>query len=119
MSEEFIKMTFEDLCVLEENAQLRASLADAQAEIERIKNPWRPIEDAPRDETSVDLWVEFRHPTQGKIMTQFRLADCWYCPEHQAWVRAGLYDEGPELVEGEGVKITHYAPIPAPPGGEK
>jgi hypothetical protein len=76
---------------------------------------WQAIKTAPKDETTVDLWlVGSPFKNKPELQTGFRVPDCWYCPEEKSWLRADGYGEI-EKVKGRGIKITHWMPRPAPP----
>lgn len=76
---------------------------------------WMPISEAPKGEITVDLWVVGTpFPDKPEINAGFRLPDCWYCPEEQAWVRPDFLGEV-EKIEADNFKITHWMPLPQPP----
>jgi len=76
---------------------------------------WQKIKTAPKNETTVDLWVlGTPFPEKPKHNFGFRLPDCWYCPDNKAWLITDGYGEA-EKVKGRGLKITHWMPLPAPP----
>lgn len=89
---------------------LRQALLESQAEVARLKKPWRPISEAPKDETSVDLLLKYKHPKTGEAR-YYRLTDCWYCPDSNNWLRNGHFDEV-DIISDPDNKITHYTPIP-------
>ncbi len=71
---------------------------------------WQPIETAPKDETSIDVWVE----SHG---IAYRIADVWWNPDDTMplggcwWDKDADYGDGGPLT---GVP-THWMPLPAPP----
>lgn len=92
--------------------QLRAALAEAQAEIERLKKPWKSIEDAPRDGARILTYSpKAANYEKAEIRINRWHNECWWNCNNTYWAP------------------THYAPIPAPPsdmvipiseqGGEK
>lgn len=70
---------------------------------------WQPIETAPRDETSVDLWVE------GKRFG-WRVPNAWWCPTEQAWITSDADYGEPGTCIGPMDKATHWQPLPKAPG---
>jgi hypothetical protein len=70
---------------------------------------WKPIETAPKDETTVDLWVK----TTDSREFGFRLTNAHYCPEEGNWlINAGGLEGYEELT---GAIATHWRPLPEPP----
>lgn len=71
---------------------------------------WLPIESAPKDETSVDLWVV----GNGRC---WRIPDAWWCPHDEAWMtfEADYGSPGPCL--GPNDKATHWMWRPGGPEG--
>ena len=67
------------------------------------ESPWRSMESAPKDETTVDLWT-----SAGE-----RLADCHYCVSTGTWKY---------WLDGRWVHIvstpTHWMHLPAAPEGK-
>lgn len=88
-------------------AAIRA-LATAPAETEKPETGWRPIGEAPKDETEVDLWVVDR--LSG---LQWRQPTAWW--DETRWVV--LDDEGEVREVGcEGIQVpTHFMLPPTPP----
>ncbi len=71
---------------------------------------WRPIEEARRDGSKVDLWCAPQHFSSGPG----RVTDCWF--SNGRWWR---YDEaGDDQCRSEVWWATHYRPLPPPPGKE-
>ncbi len=72
----------------------------------RRASPWQPIETAPRDGTSVDLWIE-----SGR--GGYRL-------ENHCFINGSWRDEN-GLPFGNPVtsSATHWMPLPEPPEGKK
>jgi hypothetical protein len=66
---------------------------------------WMPIETAPRDETSVDLWVK-------SDFISYRLTDAWWCSDGECWYARGSYGDTEPLTDGT---PTHWIPIPKAP----
>ena len=73
---------------------------DRAAQVEALG--WRPIEDAPRDGTLIDLWEDD---------TKERLPDCMWC--RGTWRQFQHPDE--EWVDVMYGTITHFMPLPQPP----
>ena len=70
---------------------------------------WQPIETAPKDGTSVDLWVVPRGFSAGGG----RVCDAWFF-DGQWWVYA---EDGDEQNRGKipNEIVTHWMPPPEPP----
>jgi hypothetical protein len=89
-------------------AEARAALkADLRTAISSLRGSggWRPIEEAPKDGTPVDLWM--RHEDR-----ELRRADSCWDVDHQEWrfrdgFRESQYVHAPV--------ITHFQPLPPPP----
>ncbi len=62
---------------------------------------WRPIETAPKDGTFVDLWAGDR------------IHDCFWCSKRGLWVQ---FQDDSYQAELREEPITHWLPLPAPPG---
>jgi len=82
---------------------------------------WQPIESAPLDETSVDLWVivtdEQLRKNNPNAPRGTRATNCWYCPEQKSWLYGGAdkaFDEPEDLI-AFGLTPTHWMPLPEPP----
>jgi hypothetical protein len=70
---------------------------------------WQDIETAPRDGTSVDLWVSA--PPQMISTGAGRVTDCWFFSGK--WWR---YDgQGDEYCRSEVANATHWMPLPEHP----
>lgn len=80
-------------------------------------NEWRTIKDAPRDGTSIDVWLtSILEPKIG-----FRKPDVWwgsYCQDFEGWI-SKTYDGCNVYIEWaqDGYKATHWMPQPEPPEG--
>jgi hypothetical protein len=73
---------------------------------------WKPIETAPKDGTSIDLWV-----VDAKISHEKRVTGCHWDAEERGFCSCEYYDGKTrrfrvELYYGE---PTHWMPIPPPP----
>lgn len=71
---------------------------------------WRPIETAPKYETSVDLWVE-----NGTCEHGWRITDAWWCADAQAWLTSDADYGMPGNCLGPDDRATYWMPRPAPP----
>jgi hypothetical protein len=78
-------------------ADLEARLATAEGEVVRLREPWQPIETAPKDGTRVLLWRRAIRDQPTPIM-----ADGFWC--ETCWVWPYLLSEP-----------THWQPLLAPP----
>lgn len=76
---------------------------------------WRPISEAPKDGTLVDLWVWHSHPDDAEEIPRNRLTDCFYRDGH--WC---LFDECGEVLvlEHSGFTPSYFCAIPVPPAPE-
>jgi hypothetical protein len=73
----------------------------------RSKQPrWRPIETAPRDGTTLDLWAYF--PEHDKAR---RIADAFWNTEENAWQLGGFNSKQFSYPP----TISHWMPLPAAP----
>ena len=84
---------------------------------ERPAPTWQPIESAPKERTlgepQVDLWMEvYASPASFGMSDSFRVPDCWRDYTTGKWVHR---DRG-EVRELNERYITHWMPLPAPPG---
>lgn len=107
-------------CCIANNA-LRTQLSEALEEIERLKHPHRPIEEAPKDGTYFDGWwliddewervpdVSWRKPAH-ECISQY----CDSCPED--W---DVYAFRQAWPDNAWTKLTHYTPIPDIEGEKK
>ena len=66
-----------------------------------ITEGWRPIAEAPKDGTPVDVWCASPSDPNGG----FRLVDALWDEESKLWMGAG----------GCWGSVTHFMPLPAPP----
>lgn len=67
-------------------------------------NPWQPIETAPKDGTSVDLWT-----------TDGRLVECYWATDPKAgWYSFDLSHGCGGLLDEDGITATHWAPVVEP-----
>lgn len=73
---------------------------------------WKPIAEAPLDETTVDLWID-RPALMGGMFPakSYRVADCRFLNEN--WLRPGLN----RFVDWD--HATHWKPTPTTPPGEE
>lgn len=81
--------------------QLEAEEAALQCALEAVRgkvSPWRPIEEAPRDGTVLDLRA-----------SDIRWCDCFWHEDYGAWY---TYQDGGHLL---GVEPSHFMPLPTPP----
>lgn len=85
-----------------ERDQLKLELDRLQAALRREQ--WRPIDEAPKDGTPIDLWVTF--PTRPEIQPQ-RYTDCFWEKELNRWNCVHGYDAC--------FVPTHYRELPEPP----
>lgn len=70
---------------------------------------WQPIEIAPKDETTVDVWVQ--GPVHG-----YRVASIWWCPRENGWYDPdACYGDGGLAELSEGHAFTHWMPLPPAP----
>lgn len=69
---------------------------------------WQPIETAPKDETSVDLWV------QGEGFA-WRVPNAWWCPRDEAWITADADYGEPGSCIGPMDRATFWRAVPEPP----
>jgi hypothetical protein len=81
-------------------ADLEAKLATAEAEVVRLREPWQPIETAPRDGRLL-LCASMTNQLHG----YYDRAVLRYISELQGWSCPGL----------SGLSPTHWQPLPAPP----
>jgi hypothetical protein len=69
---------------------------------------WEPIETAPKDRTTIDLWMTGPQNKDGN-----RVADCWW--QSGKWVT----DYGRDGIDEAGTMVgdypTHWMPIPGSP----
>ena len=63
---------------------------------------WRSIDSAPKDGTFIDLWS----PAHGR-----RIPDCKWSVRRKSWMLPG----GVITIPDDGVSVTHWQPLPAPP----
>lgn len=91
-----------------------ALLASAGAE----ERGWQPIDSAPRDGTKADLWAVFWNGVVGEPIGERCVNGCfkdggW----RDQWGNRLDWEDGPD---DEGItswrRVTHYMPLPAPPG---
>ena len=82
------------LCAYAAQSESRASQVETMG--------WRPISEAPRDGTLIDLW---------ESNTKERLPDCMWCKG--TWRQFQHPDE--EWVDVMYGTITHFMPLPQPP----
>lgn len=99
-----------------------ADMIEAQArEIERLRNPWQPIETAPKDGTRVMLWRGFPEFGEWPEMVIAEWHDYeWQWPDsshlrgtsstHGEWTREHLYNGYSSASD-----FTHWMPLPEPP----
>jgi len=81
-------------------ADLEARLATAEGEVVRLREPWQPIETAPRDGRLL-LCASMTNQLHG----YYDRAVLRYISELQGWSCPGL----------SGLSPTHWQPLPAPP----
>jgi hypothetical protein len=76
---------------------------------------WKPISTAPKDVQRydpVDLWMTvYPSPASMGISDAFRITDCWKGPEGK-WT----HDYKGSPAELNQLYITHWMPLPKPPG---
>jgi hypothetical protein len=85
--------------MMDADARVLADAAPALiAELRGLREAtrWRPIAEAPKDGTPVELWAEGR-----------RFANCYWMAVTRRWIDAG----------GRVSKPTHWRPLPDPPEG--
>ena len=73
-----------------------------EAMAERARE-WLPIETAPKDETTVDLWTD-----DGRVTDMGWIGDMWAGP-------MAVHDGWGYVTEKE---ATHWMPLPAPPADD-
>jgi len=78
-----------------------------------LEMQWRPISEAPRDGTAIDLWV-----VDGAA--SYRLTDCQWLSDYgetgwASWRQyaEALHDSGFQILEDDKV-VTHWMPLPTP-----
>ena len=79
---------------------------------------WQPIETAPKDGAKVDLWVVDDEDGPHRIVDAYWSEAAWYgISEGRWWAPNRCYD-GEDGALGMGETITHWMPLPAPPGAD-
>ena len=94
------KLLGENLVLKARIADLEARLATAEGEVVRLREPWQPIETAPRDGRLL-LCASMTNQLHG----YYDRAVLRYISELQGWSCPGL----------SGLSPTHWQPLPAPP----
>lgn len=69
------------------------------------RNGWMPIESAPKDGTTIDLWSD---------IGQCRLADCWWEAGRHAWRQWGIDLFGSPGAIAVEDRVSHWRPIVGP-----
>ena len=70
---------------------------------------WQPIETAPKDGTTMDLWC---------TATKRRITDCWWDADYGEFIANDVNECGeccPSVVYHDNGKPTHWMPLPEPP----
>lgn len=80
---------------------------------------WQPIETAPKDGTSVDLWVA-KLDGDGKVYEHERIPDALWDVRKLTWcvfdAPDGTFGNWPVVSEGKrSTRATHWMPLPEPP----
>jgi hypothetical protein len=91
--------------------QAAAMQAAIIAALKVAPSPWRPIAEAPRDGTEVDL---FGYPLEASSQP-VRIADAhWHCGDWLVWDNMGNDEPRWRPVWNP----THFQPLPTPPSDE-
>lgn len=110
---EIMRIVYEPCAAYDQKVRDEHYRSKIRAVLEKM-DAWQPIETAPKDETTVDLWVVGTpFPDKPEKKLGIRIPDCWFCPEEKEWIRTGTFDEI-EIIKAEGIEITHFL-IPSPP----
>lgn len=75
---------------------------------------WQPIETAPLDETSVDLWVEWNNTNIKGEGQKLRLTNCFYCPDEKCWYYMDDFNECASIRPDSGIKVLYWKAILKP-----
>lgn len=67
---------------------------------------WKPIEDAPRDGTEIDIWI-------GNSLGGYRIVNCWWSAVDGYWF-GPMGGPAQNLMHQAGAP-TYWMPLPAPP----
>jgi hypothetical protein len=73
-------------------------------------NRWRPIAEAPKDGTKVDLWMEISPRSDG-WGDSYRVTDAWWSESKKRW----MYSQGNETFTLFHEYAIHWRFPPAPP----
>lgn len=73
-----------------------------------LKEEWRPISEAPKDGTDIDVWISNPDPVVGSL----RMPDA-------SWREGKWQSYGEKFgwmpIEKFGARVTHFRPLPSPP----
>lgn len=83
------------------------TISELEGKVERLENPWQPIETAPDDGTHVDLWSAY---------CQARIPNCWWNKKEHRWIdvdRDEYVEDDLDMQLSHWMKPPRAAPFPA------
>lgn len=99
---------------------IKEACSQAQPMIDEIRRlreltEWQDIGTAPKDGVCIDLWCNFPGNGHSDSSPQFRLTDCWFCPDQNTWLTVGTDGELENIIK-HGAEPCFWKPILNPKG---